>query len=277
MKFSVDNFEDAPFENYDLDLRQKEVDGGQISIEQIDSIRNFPNAKSLVISGLQDDTLAYFVEHYASQFEVVSFWKNKRLTNLDALEKLQSVEFLIFFYNTKVQKLWNMEKNRKLKGLCIYNFSKLHNIDGIEKCKRLKYFAFGCEAGNSDKNIYLESFKKLKETNIDYFGWWGTVLDGDYKVLSETSIKKLDLSPHKFTLEELADFLACFPDSLKGKATLPYTVGSIIDNGSESLYIFPCKGTKTFVKGKDDERLKKYLEKFNQMLSDKRREMKCQL
>lgn len=277
MKFSVDNFEDAPFENYDLDLRQKEVGGGQISIEQIDSIKNFPDAKSIAISGLQDDTLAYFVEHYASQFKVISFWKNKKLTNLDALEKLQSVEFLIFFYNTKVHKLWNMEKNRKLKGLCIYNFSKLHNIDGIEKCRSLKYFAFGCEAGNSGKNIYLESFKKLKETNIEYFGWWGSVLDGDYKVLSETSIKKLDLNPHQFTLEELADLLACFPDSLKGKATLPYTTGSILDNGSESLYIFPCKGIKTFVKGKDDERFKKYLEKFNQMVIEKRRKIKCQV
>lgn len=78
MKFSVDNFEDAPFENYDLDLRQKEVDGGQISIEQIDSIKNFPDAKSVVVSGLQDDTFVYFVERYASQFEVISFWKNKK-------------------------------------------------------------------------------------------------------------------------------------------------------------------------------------------------------
>lgn len=277
MKFSVDNFEDAPFENYDLDLRQKEVGGGQISIEQIDSIKNFPDAKSIAISGLQDDTLAHFVEHYASQFEVISFWKNKKLTNLDALEKLQSVEFLIFFYNTKVQKLWNMENNKKLKGLCIYNFSKLHNIDGIEKCQSLKYFAFGCEAGNADKNIYLESFKKLKETHIEYFGWWASLLDGDYKVLGETSIKNLDLNPRQFTMEELADLLACFPDSLKGKATLPYTTGSILDNGSESLYIFPCKGIKTFVKGKDDERFKKYLEKFNQMVIDKRSKIKCQI
>lgn len=277
MKFSVGNFEDAPFENYDLDLRQKEVDGGQISIEQIDSIRNFPDAKSIAISGLQDDTLTHFVEHYASQFEVISFWKNKKLTNLDALEKLQSVEFLIFFYNTKVQKLWNMENNKKLKGLCIYNFSKLHNIDGIEKCQSLKYFAFGCEAGNADKNIYLESFKKLKETHIEYFGWWASLLDGDYKVLGETSIKNLDLKPRQFTMEELADLLACFPDSLKGKATLPYTTGSILDNGSESLYIFPCKGIKTFVNGKDDERFKKYLEKFNQMVIDKRSKIKCQI
>ena len=50
----------------------------------------------------------------------------------------------------------------------IYNFSKLHNIDGIEKCRSLKYFAFGCEADNVDKNIYLESFKKLKETQVEY-------------------------------------------------------------------------------------------------------------
>ena len=187
MKFSVDDFEEVPFESYDLDLRRKEVDGGQISIEQIDSIKNFPKAKSLVISGLQDDTLVYFVEHYAKQFDLISFWKNKKLTNLDVLEKLDSVEYLIFFYNTKVQKLWNMENNKKLKGLCIYNFSKLHNIDGIEKCKSLKHFSFGCEAGNSDKNIYLESIKKLKETNIDYFGWWGSsLLDGDYKRLAES-------------------------------------------------------------------------------------------
>lgn len=273
--FTINNFEKVSFDNYDLDLRQKDVVGGQISIEQIDSIKNFPNAKSIVISGLQDKTLDYFVEKYASQFSIISFWKNKKITTLKPLEKLHSLEYLIFFYNKKVQELWNLENNKKLKGLCIYNFTNLHSIDGIEKCQSLKYFSFGSEAGNHDKNVYLESLKNLKATNIEYFGWWGnSLLDNNYKILSETKINCLDMNPHRFTLEELTNLISYFPKSLKGTVTVPYSTLEVQENGIITEYIIPCKGVKTFIKGRDDSKFEKYIEKFNQMLSEKRRRNK---
>ena len=101
-------------------------------IEQIDSIKKYSNAKSLVISGLKDDTFTYFVEKYAGQFNAISFWKNKNISTLKPLEKLESVKFLVFFYNARVKELWSMKNNKALKGLCIYNYNKLHSLNGIE-------------------------------------------------------------------------------------------------------------------------------------------------
>lgn len=50
---TVDNFDLASLNIYDIDLVQKDVGGGVISVEQIDTIRAFPYAKSIIISGLK--------------------------------------------------------------------------------------------------------------------------------------------------------------------------------------------------------------------------------
>ena len=70
------------------------------------------------------------------------------------------------------------------------NILEVATKNGIEECKGLKYLSFGCEAENSDKNVYLDTLFPLKETDIEYFGLWGKLLDNNYKVLSETKIKK---------------------------------------------------------------------------------------
>ena len=273
MNYSLENFENISFDEYDLDLRQKEVDGGKITFDQIDTIKEFPSAQSIVISGLEDDTFEYFITKYANQFRLISFWKNKNLTNLRALEKINNIEFLMFFYNTKVQQLWNMKNNLRLEGLCVYNFTKLHSIDGIEYCPSLKYFSFGNEAGNSNDVSYLESFRKLKETNINHFGWYGNdVLDGDYRILSETKINRLDMNPRRFTVEELTDLLSLFPETLTGTVTIPYSLLTIKENENETQIIYPCKGKRVFTKGKDDLKFNKYIDEFNNMLVAKRNE-----
>ena len=82
MKVNIDNYDWPSFELYDINLVQKEVGGGIISKEQIDCIRNFPNAESIIISGLKQDTFDYFVSNYGNQFRAISFWKNKLVNDL---------------------------------------------------------------------------------------------------------------------------------------------------------------------------------------------------
>ena len=83
----IENFSSSSFDIFDIILVQKEVDGGSISVDQIDeAIGNYPNAKSIVISGLKQDTFDYFVRKYGQQFEAISFWKNKLVENLSLLE-----------------------------------------------------------------------------------------------------------------------------------------------------------------------------------------------
>ena len=46
MIINIDNFSET--KGYDIDLRQKDVGGGKITKEQIDSIRQYPDAKSII-------------------------------------------------------------------------------------------------------------------------------------------------------------------------------------------------------------------------------------
>ena len=44
--------------------------------EQIDNIKKYPHAKSVIVSGLYQDTFEYFIDNYGKQFEAITFWKN---------------------------------------------------------------------------------------------------------------------------------------------------------------------------------------------------------
>ena len=64
----IGNFTSASFENFDIDLVQNEVGGGTVSIEQIDeAMGNNPDAGSIVISGLKQDTFEYLIKQYGKR------------------------------------------------------------------------------------------------------------------------------------------------------------------------------------------------------------------
>lgn len=95
----IGNFSSTSFENFDINLVQKEVDGGSVSVDQIvEAIGKIPNASSIVISGLKQDTFEYFVERYGKQFEAISFWKNKLVEDLSSLSKLNGIKFINYFF-----------------------------------------------------------------------------------------------------------------------------------------------------------------------------------
>ena len=57
-----------------LSLVQNHISGGRISTKDIDRIKRFPQAKSISISGLVQDTFDYFIENYGNQFKAINFW-----------------------------------------------------------------------------------------------------------------------------------------------------------------------------------------------------------
>ena len=266
------NFSSTSFEIFDINLVQKEVDGGSISADQIDkAIGNTPNARSIVISGLKQDTFEYFVKRYGEQFEAISFWKNKSVEDLSPLCKLDGIKFINFFFNQKATSLWDMSGNKALTGLGIYDFSRLHNIEEIETAPNLEFFGLGDQvwAGMS-----IDSLKPVANTGIKHFEWCGkTVSDNDYKCLAQGKIEVLDINPTRFTLDELTDLLALFPETLSGSITKPYVTGSVGTKGSgeRTTYRYLCKNKKACVVGKDDERFQNYLKDFETLLMNKRK------
>ena len=266
---TMNNFDSSSFDIYDINLVQKEVGGGVISFEQIDTIRDFPDSKSIIISGLKQDTFEYFVNTYGKQFKAITFWKNKGVSDLSALSLLSDVEYISYFFNQKASKLWDMTNNKKLIGLSLTDFSKLHSLDGIEKASSLEYFDIGNQV---ESRMEIESFIPIVNTNIRHFAWSGKkVQDNDFGCLAKSKIEELNICPLQFTMLELAQLLALFPETLKGTITQPYTKGGIKDNDGYTEYLFLCKRKKTCVKGRDDERFASYLNEFENILKECRK------
>ena len=267
----IGNFSSASFENYDINLVQKEVDGGSVSVDQIaEAIGNTPNARSIVISGLKQDTFDYFITRYGKQFEAISFWKCKLVEDLSPLSKLNGIKFINCFFNQRATSLWDMSGNNALTGLSIYDFSGLHNIEEIETAPNLEFFGLGDQVWSG---MTIDSLKPVANTKIKHFEWYGkTVSDNDYKCLAQGKIEVLDINPTRFTLDELTDLLALFPEMLSGSITKPYVTGSVgTGDGERTTYRYLCKNKKTCVVGKDDERFQNYMKDFEILLMNKRK------
>lgn len=268
MKVNLSNFEKYSDDLFDLSIVQRDVGGGTTSIEQIDIIQEYPNAKSLIISGLDQESFEYLIQQYGNQFTAISFWKNKLITDLSPLSDLNGLEYLHYFFNQRVTDLWDMQKNENLRGLAIYDFSRLHSIDKIVTAPNLEYFSLGNKVWSK---MDIESLKPLIQSNITHFGWWGNrISDNDYSCLAQSKIKELDVIIGQFGVEELAKLVASIP-GLKGTATKPYKEFSIISKGKETTYYSLCKGKRKLIKGKDDEKLEKYISDFEYLVEKYRK------
>ena len=263
MKVNLSNFESFKADLFDVSIVQKEVGGGITTIEEIDIIQEYPNAKSLIISGLKQETFEYLIQNYGNQFKAISFFKNKLVTDLSPLGNLKGLEYLHYSWNQRVTDLWDMRKNENLRGLAIYGFTRLHSIEKIVTAPNIEYFSIGNRYGSM---MNIESLKPLIQSNVSHFGWWaGEVLDNDYLCLAQSKIRELDMRVGAYRMEELAELVASIPD-LKGTVTKPYTEGSVVEHDKKTTYYFLCKGKKTLVKGKDDEKLEKYLADFESLV-----------
>ena len=266
MKITLENFESHNDDIYDLVIipEDNDVGGGRITKEEIDVIQKHPQAKSLKISGLKQETFEYLILNYGNQFEAISFFKNKLVRDLSLLGSLSQLKYVYYFFNQKADRLWNMRKNESLVGLAIYDFCKLHHINEIATAPNLKRFAIGDEVWAGMK---LESLKPLVNSSVTHFSWWDNIVeDKDFLCLANSKIKRLDLNVCKFRMEELAEIVAAIPD-IHGAATKPYKENSIVDvDGNKTTYYLPCKGKRKLVAGKDEDKLKIYIEEFGELV-----------
>lgn len=249
---------------YDINLMQKDVTGGKISKEQIDNIIKYPQAKSVIVSGLYQDTFEYFIDNYGKQFEVITFWKNKNVKDLSKLSQLSNVRMIVYFYNNKVTKLWDLSDNVNLQILELWNFKNLHSIEGIQKANKLEHFSIGAQAGGK---MLIDTLKPLVNSNISYFGCYTVVGDNNYNILSKTKLRQLDINIEAFTLDEQARFNSLFTPSLEGSVAKPYYKFGIkeIDGTCKEYYVL-CKGNKTLMANKDEIKFKKYLNNYEKFL-----------
>lgn len=127
----------------ELKFNSMHLGGGIISNQQIDEIEKYPRINKIQISGLNNDTLQYFVSKYGNQFRRIYLFKNPKISNLEPLSKLSNVEELEFYWNQKATQLWDMSKNHKMETLKLYDFKKELDVSLISTSKNLLHLYFG--------------------------------------------------------------------------------------------------------------------------------------
>lgn len=146
MEFSFDSFVRGYFDcdpvsqtHTGLWLHEENMDigGGKISVDNIDRLKDFPDADVVTVSGLRQDTFEYFLKTYGRQLKVIRFFKNKFVEDWSMLGTLPNFEYVYFFSNQRIETLWDMSGNQSLTGLCIEDFSRLHSINGINTAPTL--------------------------------------------------------------------------------------------------------------------------------------------
>ncbi len=119
-----------------------DVSGGRITKAEIGIIKDFPSATEIAISGLTQNTFEYFVENYGHQFKAIIFWKCPLVGSLKAMEYLDQVEYIVYFWN-QAEHLWDFSKTKALKGFCYDDFTRMHDVSEVAHAPALEDLRFG--------------------------------------------------------------------------------------------------------------------------------------
>lgn len=252
-------------DNY-LNLIQPNISGGRIARADIDSIAKYSQAREITISGLTQETFEYFVEKYAAQFEVIIFWKCPLIVDLQAIESLGNVKYLIFFWNQRAVKLWDFSKTRALVGLSFDDFTRLHDISDIAG-SNLEELHFGDKIWDQ---MILNSLAPLQECqNLRRISFSAKkIVDGKIAPLASlTLLRSLEFPLRLFSTEDVAWLKAHLPVSVESKMMNPYwQIESPIEmNGKQKNTFVVGKGKPFLDAIKDKKRLDKYVDSFQRM------------
>ena len=100
-----------------LSLIQEKLNGGAITLEDMDVLNAYDKIDRLSVSGLDQVKFEYLIQKYGHRFTQLHLFKNPKIndfTPLESLEKLRSVEM---FWNQKADNLWDLNKNKSLERI----------------------------------------------------------------------------------------------------------------------------------------------------------------
>lgn len=246
-----------------ISLIQSSVSGGHITYEQIDVLKNHPNATEAHVSGLTQDTFNYFIENYGQQFKVINFWKCPLISDFARLEQLTNVEYLIFFWNQRSTHLWDLSKNPHLKGISFDDFTRMHTLEEIPLAPELEELYFGDKVWNK---YVLETLKPLcyvqKLNNLVFSA--KKIDDNDVTHLAKIcSLRKLEFPPRLFTTEQVA-WLTANVKNVNSSVLAPYLkLKHPLDYSEKKEDILVIGKRKPFLNSHQDKtRIERYEKEF---------------
>ncbi len=244
-----------------------DASGGRITKAEIDVIKEFPRATEIAISGLTQDTFEYFVENYGHQFKAVIFWKCPLVGSLKAMEYLDQVEYIVYFWNQRAEHLWDFSKTKSLKGFCYDDFTHMHDISEVADASALEDLRFGNRVW---PKYILNTLGPIKECaalkRLSFSA--KKIVDGKIEPLAHLKqVEHLWFPSNLFSTEQVAWLKAHLPDTVVSKVLNAYrTIERPLKTSGKDKDTFIVGKGKPFLSSVEDKaRISRYVEQFNEM------------
>jgi hypothetical protein len=250
-----------------VSLIQRGVSGGRITKDEIDVIREFPDATEIAISGLTQDTFEYFVERYGHQFQAIIFWKCPLVGSLKAMEYLEQVEYIVYFWNQMAEHLWDFPKTKSLKGFSFDDFTRMHDISEIAGAPALEELQFGDRVWAKYILNTLDPIKKCTTLKSLRFSA-KKIVDGKIEPLAHLKqLENLWFPSKLFSTEQVAWLKAHLPDTVVSNVLHAYwTIEKPLRISGKDKDTFIVGKGKPFLSSVDDKaRISKYVKQFNKL------------
>ncbi len=193
-----------------------------ISIEDIDSIHDHPNAITIELTGLKQDTFNYFVDNFGNQFKAISFFKCPKVADLSMLSRLNKVEYIFYYWNQKADRLWDMSSNFNLKGISLNDFTRMHNLSEFSAAPQLEELDFGCLVWNKYIVSSLSPLMNCKSLLYLSFNFKHISDDSIEALIKIPNLQELNFPANQFSTEQVAWLRAHLSESVIGNSLFPY-------------------------------------------------------
>lgn len=233
----------------------RENESVRINENNIDELGDHPQCKVVNLVGLKQKAFDYFIKNYGAQCELISIDHCNNISDLSPLGKLANLKYIKINWNNKSDHLWDLSNNKTLIGIECIDFKKIHDLNEILSAPSLEAF----KLHQVDK---LNSLRPLTKTKIRHLEiTFSKLEDEDIEPLTQiSSLEYLSFGTVTFTTEQVAWLKANLPD-VKSDVLAPY-----IELNKDTVLIIG-KRKPMLKKEKDQERIKKYISKFEDLIS----------
>lgn len=222
----------------------------------------------LEICGMNQQSLEYFVQHYAKTYRYLSFSKCQLIQDFSPLEDLPALEEVDLYWNIRADKLWNFEKNESLRTISISAAKRMTLKPDLLKTSKVMENVFIC--GDIFNNYPMESLDcfagmpALKHLSVKFIRLKDKSLEA-LKTLP--ALERFDFDAGMLTTEEIAWIVAKYPE-LSGSCLCAYNTEDAVMND-----VRVCGFRKPGLDlPEQQKRLDKYVAQFNALVEKYRNE-----
>lgn len=226
------------------------------------------NPEILEICGMNQQSLEYFVQHYAKTYRYLSFFKCQLIQDFSPLEDFPNLEEVSLYWNIRADKLWNFGRNESLRTISISDAKRMTmKPDLLKTSKVMENVFFSGSVFNNYSMESLECFSGMPA--LKYLSLNSIRLnDKNMDVLkSLPALERFDFDAGMLTTEEIAWIVAKYP-KLSGKCLCAYNKEDALLNDVR-ICGFRKPGLDL---PEHQKRLDKYVAQFNALVEKYRNE-----